>query len=66
MFNEVEVPENTNPGYILMQIIATDADEEGTVTYAITSGNEAGKFAIDPVQGKRRWLKMVEFIVHWK
>ena len=46
----VEVPRNATAGDAVVDLDATDADGDG-LTYAITAGNEAGAFTIDPDTG---------------
>lgn len=46
------IDENTATGTMVGQVTATDADAGSTLTYEITSGNEAGAFAIDETTGE--------------
>ena len=47
-----EIPEGVVNGAVVGSVSATDPDEDDTVTYSITSGNEDGKFAVDETEGE--------------
>ncbi len=46
------IPETAAAGAVVGSVLATDPDEGDTVSYAITGGNEDGKFAIDTGAGE--------------
>ena len=48
---EFEIAEDASVDDAVGTVTATDLDEGDTVTYSITAGNEAGKFAVDSSTG---------------
>lgn len=47
----VTVEESAKPGFVVIKLVATDADTEGAIQYQIKDGDD-GKFTIDPATGR--------------
>jgi len=48
----VRVPENIEPGSVVIVVTAHDRDEENRLTYSITGGNIGGAFEVIPELGE--------------
>ena len=51
LYDVVQVVEDIAPGYMVLQLTATDADKNGTLSYALVSGNQQGHFTINSNSG---------------
>ncbi|XP_005094419.1 cadherin-23 [Aplysia californica] len=54
------LPEDNALGITVVQIQATDADANTVFSYSIDSGNTDGDFAVDPVSGIVRQVKLLD------
>jgi hypothetical protein len=51
-YDNVRVSEDVERGYVIMSVLASDADQQGLLQYSIVSGDENSQFAINPTTGE--------------
>jgi Cadherin domain len=55
------VPENAEPGSVIIAVTAEDRDEENRLTYSITGGNIGGAFEVVPELGELKVRSALDY-----
>nr|AUG84445.1 fat [Platynereis dumerilii] len=63
-YDNVRVSEDAERGYVIMSVVASDADQQGLLQYSIVSGDDDSQFAINPTSGELRVVQPLDREVH--